>query len=72
MTTYQFVVRVQFRCIDDIEARRHVEHLLREGVIPDELVGGAGVFQQLETKLQRLEPGKPPVGLPFGMLEGQR
>lgn len=64
MTTYQFVVRVQFRCVDDVEARRHAGHLLSQGVIPDELMSGdEGVFQQLETKLQRLEPGKPLVGL---------
>ena len=63
MQSYLFTLRFRFRAVDDIEARKHAEHL-RDTIAPDELIhDGPGDFESMEIKAQRLNPGQPPTDL---------
>ena len=57
MAEYQLVVRFDLECVDDAQARAHAHRLARAGWIRSAAAS---------VKLQRLEPGMPPKGIPLG------
>ena len=61
MPEYLLTIRIPVKAIDDPEARVHAQSILGDfrtaGLLGLEDDGG------VSEKLQRLEPGKPPVGI---------